>query len=149
MPTDWIFVLRKIVTEDDLLTVVTKLPEEVAERLLEVAAGELVTPPVPVPANALVESNPDNLRRFWVVNDAAELRDVLERPLEDWVRFLHPSQREIVTKQFNGPAKVSGAAGTGKTVVGLHRAKSLAAKGKTRPADFVRQNTVSKHRAQH
>lgn len=130
LPQDWLFVLRKIVTEDDLLSVVTKLPEEVAERLLGVAAGELVTPPAPVSKDAPIEQNPDNLRRFWVVETAAELRDVLERPIEDWVRFLHPSQRELVTKEFNGPAKVSGAAGTGKTVVGLHRARSLAAKGK-------------------
>ena len=130
VPEDWLFVLRKIVTEDDLLSVVTKLPEEVAERLLGVAAGELVTPPAPIAKEAPLQQSPDNLRRFWVVESAAELRDVLERPIEDWVRFLHPSQRDIVTKTFNGPAKVSGAAGTGKTVVGLHRAKALAAKGR-------------------
>ena len=64
------------------------------------------------------------------MENAEELRNVLERPIEDWVRFLHPSQRALVTKEFNGPSKVSGAAGTGKTVVGLHRARSLASKGK-------------------
>lgn len=130
VPEDWLYILRKIVTEDDLLSVVTKLPEEVAERLVGVASGELVTPPTPVSKDAPLADNPDNLRRFWVVETAAELLEVLERPIEEWVRFLHPSQRELVTKQFNGPAKVSGAAGTGKTVVGLHRAHSLAEGGK-------------------
>ena len=41
--------------------------------------------------------------------------------------FLHPAQREFVERDFNGPARVIGSAGTGKTVVALHRAVRLAA----------------------
>jgi superfamily I DNA/RNA helicase len=40
--------------------------------------------------------------------------------------FLHPAQRQFVQKDFNGPARVSGSAGTGKTIVALHRAVHLA-----------------------
>ena len=130
MPADWLSTVRQIQNDDQLLTVAEKLPEEVAERLLTVASGELVTPPEPVSPDAPVEASPDNRRRFWVVQDAAELADVLDKPIEDWVRFLHPSQRKLVTQTFNGPSKVSGAAGTGKTVVGMHRAHRLAAEGK-------------------
>ncbi len=130
VPQDWLTTIRQIQNDDQLLTVAGKLPEEVAERLLTLSTGELVTPPKPVAPTAPIEQNPDNQRRFWVVQDASELADVLEKPLEDWVRFLHPSQRELVKKDFNGPAKVSGAAGTGKTVVGMHRARRLAAEGK-------------------
>lgn len=130
VPEDWLPAVRRIQNEDELFVVVERLPEEVAERLLSVAAGELVTPPPPVQPELPIEQNPDNLRRFWVVQDAAELRTVLERPIEDWVRFLHPSQRKLVQGEFNGPVKVTGAAGTGKTVVGMHRARALAASGK-------------------
>lgn len=130
VPDDWALPLRQVRDEDQLLSIVERLPEEVAERMIALASGEIVTPPAPVTAAIPIQQNPDNLRRFWVVEDAAELASVLERPIEDWVRFLHPSQRELVTADFKGPAKVSGAAGTGKTVVGMHRARALAAKGK-------------------
>ncbi|MAG93373.1 MAG: DNA helicase UvrD [Planctomycetaceae bacterium] len=130
LPEDWLTITRQIQNDDQLLAVCQKLPEEVAESLLTLSTGELVTPPQPVAPTTPVEQNPDNLRRFWVVQDAAELASVLDRPIEDWVRFLHPSQRLLVTKEFNGPAKVSGAAGTGKTVVGMHRARRLASEGK-------------------
>ncbi len=130
LPQDWLSTVRQIQNEDQLLAVAAKLPEEIAERLFTLATGELVTPPEPVSPKAPIQDNPDNLRRFWVVQDAAELAEVLDKPLDDWVRFLHPSQRKLVTQKFNGPVKVSGAAGTGKTVVGMHRARRLAAEGK-------------------
>ena len=47
-------------------------------------------------------------------------------PWEKWVVFLHPAQRELVERTYNGPARVSGSAGTGKTIVALHRAVYLA-----------------------
>ncbi len=130
VPEDWITIIRQIQNDDQLLAVCQKLPEEVAESLLTLSTGELVTPPKPVSPTIPIEQNPDNLRRFWVVQDAADLASILDRPIEDWVRFLHPSQRLLVSKEFKGPAKVSGAAGTGKTVVGMHRARQLAAEGK-------------------
>lgn len=130
VPTDWLTIIRQIRSDDQLLAVCQKLPEEVSESLMTLSTGELVTPPSPVPAAVRVEQNPDNLRRFWVVQDAADLASVLDRPIEDWVRFLHPSQRLLVAQDFKGPAKVSGAAGTGKTVVGMHRARRLASQGK-------------------
>jgi hypothetical protein len=129
VPRDWLPTVRQIHSEDQLLAVAARLPEEVAERLLTLSTGELVTPPEPVAPETPIEQNPENLRRFWVVQDASELADVLEKPIEDWVRFLHPSQRRLVAQDFGGPAKVSGAAGTGKTVVGMHRARRLAAEG--------------------
>ena len=58
-----------------------------------------------------------------------ELQAMLEAPLEKWMAFLHPSQRALVEAEATGPMKVTGAAGTGKTVVGLHRARRLARAG--------------------
>ncbi|MCT9620874.1 nuclease-related domain-containing DEAD/DEAH box helicase [Curtobacterium sp. C2H10] len=54
------------------------------------------------------------------------LDGVLEAPIEDWMAFLDPAQAKLVRRSFNGPARIRGAAGTGKTVVGLHRAAYLA-----------------------
>lgn len=131
VPEDWLPTLRLVRHEDQVLTVVERLPEEVGERLLALASGEFVTPPMPVSPSRPLAENPDNLRRFWVVQDAEELRDVLSRPLAEWVKFLHPSQERLVTGTFRGAVKVTGAAGTGKTVVALHRARHLASEGQT------------------
>ncbi len=55
-----------------------------------------------------------------------ELERIAAAPIEDWMIFLHPDQRSIVNRHFDGPARIRGAAGTGKTVVALHRAVALA-----------------------
>lgn len=64
--------------------------------------------------------------RFVVVGDEMELEEVLSAPLEKWRVFLHPSQRRLVERKWNGPVRVLGGAGTGKTVVAMHRARWLA-----------------------
>lgn len=56
----------------------------------------------------------------------ALIESALAAPIEDWMTFLHPEQNKLVRSQWNGPARVRGPAGTGKTVVGLHRAVHLA-----------------------
>jgi superfamily I DNA/RNA helicase len=65
-------------------------------------------------------------RRFFVVENEMELLEMLEAPLEKWRVFLHPSQRRLVERTWNGPVRVLGGAGTGKTVVAMHRVKWLA-----------------------
>ena len=69
--------------------------------------------------------NPITMKSFVVVDSQEELRRVLSEPLEKWRIFLHPDQRKLVSKNFNGSARVLGGAGTGKTVVAMHRAKWL------------------------
>jgi len=51
---------------------------------------------------------------------------VYARPIESWMTLLHPHQLALVRRRWNGPARISGPAGTGKTVVRLHRAAWLA-----------------------
>ena len=58
--------------------------------------------------------------------DLVQVQKMLDQPLEDWRLFLHASQRKLVEAEFSGPAKVIGGAGTGKTVVAVHRVKCLA-----------------------
>ena len=76
-------------------------------------------------ANAL--DCPETLKSFVVVEGEDELRRIMAEPLEKWRVFLHPTQRKIVMKNYSGAARVLGGAGTGKTVVAMHRAKQLAA----------------------
>jgi len=64
-------------------------------------------------------------RRFHVVESDAGLEAMLNAPLEKWRVYLHPSQRKLVERDWNGPVRVTGGAGTGKTVVAMHRAAWL------------------------
>ena len=54
------------------------------------------------------------------------LERALEFPWEKWTIFLHPEQQQWVERDYAGPARVAGSAGTGKTIVALHRAAYLA-----------------------
>lgn len=67
------------------------------------------------------------------------LAEVIGRPIEDWMIFLHPDQRRSAARRYQGPARVRGAAGTGKTVVGLHRAAHLAGRNRELAAERDRQ----------
>ena len=69
---------------------------------------------------------PLSLKSFVVVEGEDELHRIMAEPLEKWRVFLHPTQRKIVNRDYSGPARVLGGAGTGKTVVAMHRAKHLA-----------------------
>ena len=60
---------------------------------------------------------------------------------EEWQLFLHPDQERLVHKKFFGEARILGAAGTGKTVLALHRAAYL---GKHYPQEKVLFTTFSK-----
>jgi len=64
--------------------------------------------------------------------DEAAFSAAMQAPLADWMTFLHPSQARLVKRSMNGPARISGPAGTGKSVVALHRLAYLAEKTKTR-----------------
>ena len=70
--------------------------------------------------------NPETLKSFVVVDGEDELRRIMAEPLEKWRVFLHPTQRKIVNKKYSGAARILGGAGTGKTVVAMHRARQLA-----------------------
>ena len=110
--------------EDSLLALGDHLPAEAAEALLELATGGKPQPR-PVASVAPFE-HPDAQRRFRVMEDVEELERALEYPWDKWTIFLHPAQKELIEKDYAGPARVAGSAGTGKTIVALHRAVYLA-----------------------
>jgi mRNA-degrading endonuclease RelE of RelBE toxin-antitoxin system len=125
VPSEWLSDVRRA-TEDTIFGLAEHLPAEAAEALLELATGG--TPRRPVPTVPAVDpfEHPDARRRFRVVTDVEELKQALEYPWERWIVFLHPAQRDLVERRFDGPARIAGSAGTGKTVVALHRAVHLA-----------------------
>lgn len=127
VPIDWLEDVKQA-NEDSLLELADYLPSEAAEALLDIATG--VTPPEPVLAKAGADpfEHPDAQRRFRVMTDVDELERALDYPWEKWTIFLHPAQKEFVEREYNGPARISGSAGTGKTIVALHRAVYLVRK---------------------
>ena len=125
VPMEWLADVRQA-TEDSILTLSDHLPSEAAEALLELATGGKPQAPQAAPEGASPFAHPDALRRFRVMKDVEELERAFTYPWEKWTIFLHPSQREWVERDYGGPARVSGSAGTGKTIVALHRAVFLA-----------------------
>lgn len=126
VPTEWLADARAV-NEDSLLILAEHLPAEAGEALLELATGG--TPQMrKLTIGVSPFEHPDAQRRFRVMNDVEELERALSSPWEKWTTFLHPAQREWVERDYSGPARVSGSAGTGKTIVALHRAVFLARK---------------------
>jgi len=113
-------------TEDTILNIADHLPEEAAEALLELAVGGIPQATEAVESGVDPFDHPDAQQRFRVMANVEELERALEYPWEKWTVFLHPAQRQWVERNYSGPARVSGSAGTGKTIVALHRAVFLA-----------------------
>ncbi len=129
--------VKAINDEAELDSMRTYLTEEVYEALFYLLAGEnydsvynyLYADNTTVVDNDFTTAleNDSSKRTFYVVKkDDTELMNMLNAPLEKWRVFLHPTQRKLVEKEYNGPVRVLGGAGTGKTVVAMHRAKYLA-----------------------
>ena len=107
--------------------IASHLPGEAAEAIIDLATGTTPTKPeVRQPDQSNPYEHPDAQRRFRVLTGTEELARALDYPWERWIVFLHPSQADWVSRSFNGPTRVQGSAGTGKTVVALHRAVHLA-----------------------
>lgn len=139
VPTEWLADVKKA-TEDTLLIVADHLPAEAAEALLELATGGKPRPTAAPKELTSPFEHPDAQRRFRMMTNVEELERALEFPWEKWTVFLHPEQRDMIERDYSGPARVSGSAGTGKTIVALHRAVHLA---RTHPQARVLLTTFS------
>ncbi|KAB7646111.1 UvrD-helicase domain-containing protein [Polymorphobacter fuscus] len=126
VPRDWLKLVRETKL-DDVVQLYAKLPAEAAEALTDYATGGRLEDHIAVKAvDADPFTHPDAQRRFRTVDNIEELRAALDQPFEKWAVFLHPAQRALVERKWSGPARVAGSAGTGKTIVALHRAVHLA-----------------------
>ena len=127
--------VRRIAGERDLDTMQDRLPVEAYEALFLHLAGESYAalvlereaPESPVDTDdfGAALGQLDSQSRFAIAHDQLELEAMLNAPLERWRVFLHPSQRRLAERHWNGPVRVLGGAGTGKTVVAMHRARWL------------------------
>jgi len=136
VPEDRLELVQSLKTSKSLDQVSHKLPVEVYEALCFLLDGspkdEVLNvygqPDIQVDTGdfeAALERDTSK-RRFHVVENELELHQMLEAPLDRWRVFLHPMQRALVERDWNGPVRVLGGAGTGKTVVAMHRAVWLA-----------------------
>lgn len=143
VPEPLLIAVRALREEADLDELAPYLPQEAADALYLLAAGyspdqtieelDRSKPRAPIDKPefdpddfAAALERPGTQQQFKVVADDHELADILNAPLAQWRIFLHPSQRKVVEMQSTGPARVLGSAGTGKTVVAMHRARHLA-----------------------
>jgi hypothetical protein len=151
--------VRAVRTADEMLALNKHLPAECAEALMWLAEGlppDEIRAAVAQPKMEKVDTgdlaaalaHPDTRRRFVTIQSDKDLVAILDAPLEKWRVFLHPSQEKLVAKKFNGPAKVTGGAGTGKTVVAMHRAKHLATKVFPEKPDCILFTTFTGNLAQ-
>lgn len=125
VPVEWLQDVKEL-DEEAFLHFTDRLPKEASEALLELAAGGKPRLSVPEVKPEDPFEHPDAQRRFRVMNNLDELKAALDAPWDKWTVFLHPDQQLAADRIHNGPAKVSGSAGTGKTIVALHRAVTLA-----------------------
>ena len=146
LPEELLPLVKRLATDEELDAFTTLLPSDQGDVLAMLAAGysteeayaELVAD------DTAGEYDPDDLdaavrreassARFYVVDGAEDLTEQLAKPLSLWRVFLHPSQRRYAYRdQYSGPARISGGAGTGKTVVALHRTRHLIERADEQP----------------
>ena len=160
VPEELLSLVRGIETESQLDKSLPYFPDEVGEALLALAAGYTLEevfrefdrddekqPRIDPEDYETALKNPDSKRRFFMVEDDLVLQEMLKAPLEKWRVFLHPSQRRLVEREWNGPVRVLGGAGTGKTVVAIHRAKWLAENIFTKDKDKILFTTFTRNLA--
>lgn len=137
VPQDWIARIRAVQSEDELDGLQASLPVEAYEGLFLIAAGDTVEQVLSaretrvdraVNTNdfAAALTTPESQSRFVVVDDDEAMLAIMNAPLAQWRIFLHPTQHKLAGGDRSGPVRVLGGAGTGKTVLAMHRAKWLA-----------------------
>lgn len=140
LPIEQLPMIKAIKNLEGLYSLKAAIPEDAFEGLEWLGNGftvdEVLTTFYPEAEYEVVDENDFvtalqtdvSKKSFVIVEGEEELQAIMQEPLEKWRVFLHPTQRKVVKKNYNGPARVLGGAGTGKTVVAMHRAKMLASK---------------------
>ncbi|PKO70212.1 MAG: hypothetical protein CVU22_02415 [Betaproteobacteria bacterium HGW-Betaproteobacteria-16] len=137
VPEESLASVRSIAAEEQLDALQATLPLEAYEGLFLVAAGDTVSQvlntretrvdkTIDTSDFAAALATPESQSRFVVVNDDETMLAIMNAPLEQWRVFLHPTQHKLASGDRSGPVRVLGGAGTGKTVLAMHRAKWLA-----------------------
>lgn len=137
VPEESLAPVRTIESDEQLDALQAQLPVEAYEGLFLVAAGDTVTQVlgaretrvdrvVDTADFATALATPESQSRFVIVDDDEAMLAIMNAPLAQWRVFLHPTQNKLASGDRSGPVRVLGGAGTGKTVLAMHRAKWLA-----------------------
>ena len=137
VPEDALVSVRTITSDEQLDAMQAILPVEAYEGLFLVAAGDTVSQvlgaretrvdrPVDTADFATALTTPESKSRFVIVDNDEAMMAIMNAPLAQWRVFLHPTQQKLASGDRSGPVRVLGGAGTGKTVLAMHRAKWLA-----------------------
>lgn len=135
-PEELIGQIRSIRSEQELDALQSYLPVEAYEALFLIHAGDTVSDilgsretrvdkRVDTKDYAASLETPESQSRFVVVADEETMAAILNAPLAQWRVFLHPTQRKLADGDRSGSMRILGGAGTGKTVLAMHRAKWL------------------------
>jgi len=131
VPEELIAQVRLIKSLDDLELLEEYLPTDAFENIYNLLDGENIDDIIAEIEDGQAKENEDQLlsnnnkRRFVELTDDDALQRILDNDMDKWQLFLHPSQQKLVDADYKGTMKVSGGAGTGKTVAALHRLKHL------------------------
>lgn len=136
VPPDLLECVKVVRSEAELDALQDLLPVEAYEALFLLAAGDTaeqilnaretrVDRQIDTTNFEAALTTPESQSRFVVVDDEAMVA-IMNAPLAQWRVFLHPTQHKLASGDRSGPVRVLGGAGTGKTVVAMHRAKWLA-----------------------
>lgn len=132
IPSELLPTVYQVSNDDELYELLDHLDENTGTYLLKLREGEFVVPPVKGTTKPNIEEDISVgiKQRFTLLDEQGDLTRLLDAPSETWLAFLHPTQKKLVKNHFKGPVKIVGSAGTGKTVVALHRARQLSRNGK-------------------
>ena len=131
VPAEQLPFVRQIKDFDDLDKAEKYLPQDAFENLFDVMDGNGIDNIIASIEEGKAKEGEDSLlssnnrRRFIEITTDEELAHIMDEGTEKWQLFLHPSQRKLVDTDYNGSTKVSGSAGTGKTIAAIHRLKYL------------------------
>ncbi|MBQ8807117.1 MAG: DEAD/DEAH box helicase [Bacteroidaceae bacterium] len=131
VPKELIAQVKLIKSLDDLELLEEYLPTDAFENIYNLLDGENIDDIIAEIEDGQAKENEDQLlsnnnkRRFVELTDDDALQRILDNDMDKWQLFLHPSQQKLVDADYKGTMKVSGGAGTGKTVAALHRLKHL------------------------
>lgn len=130
VPETQLDLIRKVTGFEALEQIESMIPDDVFSHLFYLLDGEITIQSIIDEVNegkAMHGNiNANNRQHFVEITDDDFLEKMINGDIEKWQVFLHPSQTELVEKDFNGSMKVTGGAGTGKTVAAIHRLKRLA-----------------------
>jgi hypothetical protein len=130
VPDTLLELVRKVTGYDSLEQIESMIPDDVFSHLFYLLGGEASIQSIINEVNEgkamLGNINANNRQHFVEITDDDFLEKMINGDIEKWQVFLHPSQTELVEKDYKGSMKVTGGAGTGKTVAAIHRLKRLA-----------------------